>query len=235
MDAIVAVARRHGLKVLEDAAQAHGSTYRGRPAGSLGDAAAFSFYPGKTLGACGEAGAVTTQDPDVCRQVQLLRDHGRGEKYLHVLEGYNGRMDAIQAGFLSVKLKRLEHSNEQRRRLAAAYDAGLNSLPDVRPMANRSWNRSSRHLYVVRSSERDRLRTFLRERGIGTGVHYPIPLHLQPCYRRLGLEAGMFPYAERLCSDVLSLPMFPTMEPGQLRRVITALHGFHERRRRQAA
>ena len=228
MDAIAAVARRHGLKVLEDAAQAHGSLYHGRPAGSLGDAAAFSFYPGKNLGACGEAGAVTTGDPEARRRLLLLRDHGRSDKYVHVLEGYNGRLDALQAGLLSVKLKRLGRWNEQRRRAAAAYDAALASAPGVRPVAVRPWNTSCRHLYVVRSPRRDALQTFLHEQGVAAGVHYPVPLHRQPCYRRLGLAAGTFPHAERLCAEVLSLPLFPEMELAQVERVAAIVRAFSE-------
>jgi dTDP-4-amino-4,6-dideoxygalactose transaminase/acetyltransferase-like isoleucine patch superfamily enzyme len=228
MEAILTVARRHGLKVVEDAAQAHGSRHHSRPAGSLGDAAAFSFYPGKNLGACGEAGAVTTDDPDVRRQVLLLRDHGRSDKYLHVREGYNGRLDAIQAGLLSVKLRHLEEWNERRRQRAAEYDIGLAALPALRRIVVRPENTSSHHLYVVRSARRDALQAFLRERGIATGVHYPVALHLQPCYARLGLGPGSFLQAERSCSEVVSLPIFPEMEPDQVRQVLAALGAFHQ-------
>jgi dTDP-4-amino-4,6-dideoxygalactose transaminase len=226
MDAIAEVARRYGLRVLEDACQAHGSAFRGRPAGSLGDAAAFSFYPGKNLGACGEGGAVTSNDPEVHRRVLLLRDHGRSDKYLHVLEGYNGRLDAIQAGFLSVKLKHLPRWNEQRRRLAARYDEALAALGGPRPVTVRPWATSCYHLYVVRSPLRDRLQAHLQEWGVATGVHYPVPLHRQPCYRRLGLPEGAFPQAERSCAEVLSLPIFPEMEAPQQERVLAALAAF---------
>ena len=228
MDALVAIARRHGLKVLEDAAQAHGSLYHGRAAGSLGDAAAFSFYPGKNLGACGEAGAVTTSDPEVRRLLLLLRDHGRSDKYVHVLEGYNGRLDAVQAGLLSVKLKRLARWNDQRRRLAASYDAAFAASTAVRPVKVQPWNASSCHLYVVRSARRDGLQAFLQKRGVATGIHYPVPLHRQPCYRRLGLASGAFPNAERWCAEVLSLPLFPEMETAQVNQVIAALQAFQQ-------
>ncbi len=226
MDAIGNIARRHGMKVLEDAAQAHGSTYRGRPAGSLADAAAFSFYPAKNLGACGEGGAITTNDPEIQRQVLLLRDHGRSAKHVHELEGYNGRLDALQAGFLSVKLKHLKRWNDRRHQLASEYNDALAALPELRPIAVRPWNRSSHHLYVVRTPQRDRLLDFLRENGIDAGVHYPTPLHLQPCYRRLGLPPGTFPHAEACCAEVLSMPLFPEMEPAQVQQVIAALQAF---------
>jgi dTDP-4-amino-4,6-dideoxygalactose transaminase/acetyltransferase-like isoleucine patch superfamily enzyme len=226
MDPILAVARRYGLKVLEDAAQAHGSAYKGRPAGSLGDAAAFSFYPGKNLGACGEAGAVTTHDAEVRRKVMLLRDHGRSDKYLHVVEGYNGRLDALQAGLLSVKLRHLERWNERRRQVAADYDQALAAHPEIRPVVVLPENTSSRHLYVVRLDRREQALGFLREQGIAAGVHYPIPLHRQPCYQRLAFPAGSFPHAEACCAQVLSLPLFPEMESAQVRRVTAALRRF---------
>ncbi|MFO0968012.1 MAG: DegT/DnrJ/EryC1/StrS family aminotransferase [Gemmataceae bacterium] len=228
MDAIVAIARRFGLKVLEDAAQAHGATYRGRPAGSLADAAAFSFYPGKNLGACGDGGAITTDDPDIRKHALLLRDHGRTDKYVHGIEGYNGRLDALQAGLLSVKLKRLDQWNERRRMLAAEYADALAAVPDVRPVRIRPENRSSFHLFVAHSTQRDRLQAFLRERGIATGIHYPMPLHLQPCYRRLNLPPGTFPHAERSCAQVLSLPIFPEMEKAMVRQVVAAVEAFQQ-------
>ncbi len=226
MDEIVEIARRYEMRVLEDAAQAHGSTYHGRPAGSLGDAAAFSFYPGKNLGACGEGGAVTTSDAEVRRAVMLLRDHGRTDKYVHGIEGYNGRLDAIQAGFLSVKLRELPGWNDARRRVADVYDEALPQVRCVKPVEVKPWNRSCYHLYVVRTDRRDDLRTFLTERGIGVGVHYPIALHRQPCYDRLGLAEGSFPHAERACAEVLSLPMFPGLSSGQVEYVTESLRAF---------
>ena len=235
MEAIVTIARRYGLKVLEDAAQAHGATYRGRPAGSLGDAAAFSFYPGKNLGACGEAGAITTNDPEIQEHALLLRDHGRTEKYVHAVEGYNGRLDAIQAGLLSVKLRHLDDWNKHRRLLASEYAKGLANIFDVRPVRIHSNSQSSYHLYVVRTRRRDQLQAFLRQRGIASGIHYPIPLHLQPCYRRLGLQAGTFPNAERSCSLVLSLPIYPEMEKAQVRHVVSSIREFQPTAHRKVA
>ncbi len=229
MDAICDVARRHGLRVLEDAAQAHGSTYRGQPAGALGDAAAFSFYPGKNLGACGEGGAVTTNDPELARHVLLLRDHGRSDKYAHSIEGYNGRLDAIQAGILQLKLKHLPAWNQRRRHWAGIYDAGLARLSSLRLVRRRAYQESSHHLYVIRSSGREALQGYLREQGIATGVHYPIALHLQACYQRLGLAAGSFPHAEAACAEVLSLPMFPELRVEQVERVVAALRAFDAR------
>jgi dTDP-4-amino-4,6-dideoxygalactose transaminase/acetyltransferase-like isoleucine patch superfamily enzyme len=226
MDAILEIARRRGLKVLEDACQAHGATYHGRAAGALGDAAAFSFYPGKNLGACGEGGAVTSNDPEIARRVLLLRDHGRAEKYSHVLEGYNGRLDAVQAMILSAKLKHLPAWNASRQKWAQVYDAGFSDLSTIQPVVVRPENRSCRHLYVVRSPRRDALQTRLQANGISSGIHYPIPLHLQQCYRRLNYAVGAFPNAEKACAEVLSLPMFPELEPGQVEGVIARVQEF---------
>jgi dTDP-4-amino-4,6-dideoxygalactose transaminase/acetyltransferase-like isoleucine patch superfamily enzyme len=229
MDALLAIAQRYGLKVLEDACQAHGATYRGRVAGSMSDAAAFSFYPGKNLGACGEGGAVTTNDPELARRVLLLRDHGRTDKYAHVLEGYNGRLDAVQAMILSVKLKHLPAWNTARQKWADVYDAGLAGLSTIRPIVVRPQNGSCRHLYVVRSPRRDALQAHLQANGIASGIHYPIPLHLQQCYRHLGHAAGAFPHAEKACAEVLSLPLFPELEQTQVESVITAVREFEEK------
>jgi dTDP-4-amino-4,6-dideoxygalactose transaminase len=226
MDSITAIARRYGLKVVEDAAQAQGSLYRGRPAGSLADVAAFSFYPGKNLGACGEAGAVTTSDEAIERHVLLLRDHGRSGKYVHVIEGYNGRLDAMQAGLLSVKLKHLPRWNEMRRQRAARYSMAFAPLDAARPVEVLPRGTSIYHLYVIRTLQRERLQTFLHERRIATGVHYPLALHLQPCYQRLGLKAGSYPHAERWCAEVLSLPLFPELTEAQQQRVIDAVLQF---------
>ena len=228
MQAIVDIARRYEMKVLEDAAQAHGSVYRGRPAGSLGDAAAFSFYPGKNLGACGEGGAVTTNDAEIARHVRLLRDHGRDTKYTHVIEGYNGRLDALQAGFLLVKLKHLAEGNACRRQRAEFYDEALRQMPRVRPVAMLDDRVSSRHLYVVRCVARGELQQFLADRQIATGVHYPVPLHLQACYARLGYRKGDFPTAEEACEQVLSLPLFPEISQAQVARVVEAVLEFEQ-------
>src|SRR5437867_1876478 len=226
----LALAARYDLIVIEDACQAHGAEYLSnkedcwRKAGSLGRAAAFSFYPGKNLGACGEAGAVTTDDERLARRCQMLRDHGQSRKYFHDIEGYNGRLDAIQAGLLKVKLRHLAKWNEQRRERARGYDElfadaeGTVILPHVP-----SWSRPVYHLYVVRVADREPLQKDLSAAGIGTGIHYPIPLHLAKAYEALGFRPGDFPVAEQAASQVLSLPMYPELSPEQQRRVATTV------------
>src|SRR3984885_13348634 len=203
MDPILELASCYHLIVVEDACQAHGAEYFSRSqkrwikAGSMGDAAAFSFYPGKNLGACGEAGAVTTNNEGIARQIRMLRDHGQSRKYYHEVEGYNGRLDAIQAGILQVKLQHLAEWNRQRREAAARYSELLKPAPaDIIPPYEPSWFRSVYHLYVVRSAERAKLQKHLTEAGIGTGIHYPVPLHLQDAYRSMGFRRGDFPIAE---------------------------------------
>ena len=225
MDAIGAIAARYELTVIEDAAQAHGATYRGRAAGSLSHAGTFSFYPAKNLGACGEAGAIVTHDAALAERARMLRDHGQSEKYLHRMEGANGRMDAIQAGFLRVKLPYLSAWNATRRKIAEAYDAAFAACPidRVQVLAH---NVSSHHLYVIRVEERDALREFLRQRGIHTAMHYPVPLHLQECYRDLGVPAGSYPNAERSAARLLSLPLYPEMTQVQADAVIRGVHDF---------
>jgi dTDP-4-amino-4,6-dideoxygalactose transaminase len=228
MDPILELADRFDLVVVEDACQAHGAEYlsnrehRWRKAGSMGRAAAFSFYPGKNLGACGEAGAVLTDDDEVARRCRMLRDHGQSSKYVHDIEGYNARLDAIQAGALSVKLPLLAKWNEQRRDRARMYDdllAGTESVI-VRPQVP-SWSRPVYHLYVIQVADRDRLQNDLAAAGIGTGIHYPIPLHLTAAYEPLRLCSGDFPVAEHVASHALSLPMFPTLSDDQQRRVVS--------------
>ncbi len=242
MDAIQELAERYNLLVFEDACQAHGAEYfskrenRWRRAGSVGLAAAFSFYPGKNLGACGEAGAVTTDDELLAKKMRMLRDHGQSRKYIHEMEGYNGRLDAIQAGFLRVKLRRLELWNEQRRQIARIYDellaeaGGALILPRVNERA-----RPVFHLYVVRVAEREPLQRDLNAAGINTGIHYPIPLHLLPPYRAFGYHQGDFPIAERAAAEVLSLPMFPGLTPDSQRRVAEELLRLLSVRRRVLA
>ena len=239
MDPILELAARFNFIVIEDACQAHGAEYfskkedRWRKAGSMGRAAAFSFYPGKNLGACGEAGAVTTDDEGVARRCQMLRDHGQSRKYFHDVEGYNGRLDAIQAGVLRVKLRHLAKWNEQRRERARGYDelftgsAGAIALQQV-PL----WSRPVYHLYAVRVADRERLQADLTAAGIGTGIHYPIPLHLLQAYEALGFRPGDFPVAEQAASQVLSLPMFPDLSPEQQRRVTTEV--FQSMRMRES-
>jgi len=222
MDPILDVARRHGLPVIEDAAQAHGATYRGRPVGTMGDLACFSFYPGKNLGCYGDGGALVTDRDDYADQARLLRDHGRRSKYEHLVTGYGYRLDALQAAILRAKLPHLREWNERRRAHAAAYAELLRllgvGLPQELPGA-----RSVYHLYVVRVPARDQVFASMRERGIGVGIHYPIPLHLQPVYRDLGYREGDFPEAERAAREVLSLPMYPELTRAQMERVAAAL------------
>jgi dTDP-4-amino-4,6-dideoxygalactose transaminase len=218
MDSIRELAERYGLIVIEDACQAHGSEYfsakenRRRKAGSMGNAAAFSFYPGKNLGACGEGGAVTTHDEQIARKVRMLRDHGQARKYYHDMEGYNGRLDAIQAGMLTVKLRRLSAWNAQRREIAARYNELFAPVGESLTSPYIPLNAiSNYHLYVVKVQNRDGLRDYLSENHIGTGIHYPIPLHLQKAYEHLGYPQGSFPVAEKAASEILSLPMYPQL------------------------
>ena len=232
MDAILALAEEYGLAVLEDACQAHGAQYYSRrfhhwmTAGSVGLAAAFSFYPGKNLGACGEAGAVTTNDASIAEKIRMLRDHGQSQKYYHRIEGYNGRLDAIQAGLLDVKLRRLSQGNAQRRERAAAYNGLLSNLDGVTCPHEPSWSRAVYHLYVVRTPDRDGMIDHLKRAGIGTGIHYPVPLHLQQAYRSFGYQQGDFPVTERAATEILSLPMFPQLSVEQQVEVAEEIRGF---------
>ncbi len=226
MDPILTLARRHRLAVVEDACQAHGALYRGRAAGTLGEAGAFSFYPTKNLGACGEAGMVVTGRPDLADAVRRLRDHGQAEKYRHVVEGYNGRLDALQAALLRVKLKSLPGWNERRRALADRYRSGLRDLEArgaVALPAEMDWGRHVYHLFAVRIGDRERVRRALRERGIDAGIHYPVPLHLQTAYAPMGLKEGSFPQAERAAREVLTLPLYPELGEAQVDQVCDAL------------
>ncbi len=226
MDPLLALAARHGLWIVEDAAQAHGARYRGRPAGSMGLAGSFSFYPGKNLGSCGEGGAVTTADTGILESVRRLREHGQREKYVHVSEGYNGRLQALQAAILRIKLRHLDEATAGRQRVAHRYQEALNDLPDLELPQVAPWAEHVWHLYVVRSDARDALRQALSEAGIGTGLHYPIPLHRQEAYAHLGYRAGSLPETERAASRLLSLPMFPTLSDSQLERVVDSLRRF---------
>jgi dTDP-4-amino-4,6-dideoxygalactose transaminase len=226
MDPILDLAERYNLLVIEDACQAHGAEYfsrkesRWRKAGSMGKAAAFSFYPGKNMGACGEAGAVTTNDAELARKVRMLRDHGQAQKYYHDTEGYNSRLDAIQAGILRIKLRHLTAWNARRRECACRYQELLGSAdPEIQLPHEPSWSKAVHHLYVVRVQNRDGLQKHLAEAGIGTGIHYPIPLHLQKAYKHLGYRKGDFPVCEGVAADILSLPMFPGLEYDQQDRI----------------
>jgi dTDP-4-amino-4,6-dideoxygalactose transaminase len=217
MDAILDLADRYGLVVIEDACQAHGAEYFSRKhnrwmkAGSMGRAAAFSFYPGKNLGACGEAGAVTTNDGALATKIKMLRDHGQAKKYYHDVEGYNGRLDAMQAGFLHTKLKHLPDWNEKRRQHAERYRQLLGKYEGVILPYEPDWSKAVYHLFVIRVADREQLRDTLGSAGIGTGIHYPIPLHLQKAYATLRYKKGDFPVTERVAAEILSLPIFPEL------------------------
>jgi dTDP-4-amino-4,6-dideoxygalactose transaminase len=230
MDLISALARKHGLWIVEDAAQAHGAEYRGRRCGSMGEMGAFSFYPGKNLGACGEGGAVASSDLARLEIVRKLREHGQSRKYYHDIEGYNGRLDALQAAFLRVKLRRIEKWNEGRRRAARHYRQRLREVPHVRMLECPDHVTPVYHLFVIRAPRRDALQAHLHQCGIGTGLHYPLPLHLQEAYRGLGLRSGAFPVAERASTEILSLPMFPELTPDQIDQVCTAIGEFYRSR-----
>jgi dTDP-4-amino-4,6-dideoxygalactose transaminase len=233
MDAILELAARFGLVVIEDACQAHGAEYFSRKhnrwmkAGSMGKAAAFSFYPGKNLGACGEAGAVTTNDAGIARKISMLRDHGQAQKYYHDVEGYNGRLDAMQAGLLHVKLTHLAKWNAQRRERAAEYNRLFAATDETLvPPFEPSWSRAVYHLYVIRTDDRDGMMNHLKKVGIGTGIHYPIPLHLQKAYAALNYHRGDFPVAEKAAAEIVSLPMFPQLTGEQQARVVEETLSF---------
>jgi dTDP-4-amino-4,6-dideoxygalactose transaminase len=216
MDPILAVARRHGLAVLEDACQAHGAEYKGRRAGSLGDAGCFSFYPGKNLGAYGEAGGVVTSDPQLADRIRMLRDHGQSRKYYHEMVGTNGRMDGIQGAVLSVKLKYLEAWNDARRLHAASYLRFPKEVAAVTAPAEMTYAKHVYHVYAVRTGGRERLIESLAASGIACGVHYPVPIHLQNAYASRGEGTGSFPVAERCAQEFVSLPMFPELTEEQI-------------------
>ncbi len=226
MDPILDVARRHGLWVVEDAAQAHGARYKDRPVGTLGNAACFSFYPAKNLGACGDGGAVVSADARLIERVTLLREHGQESKYVHRMEGYTGRLDAIQAAILRVKLRHVAVWNEMRRRAAAWYGEALAGIAGVEPPVEPEYAESVFHLYAVQAEDRDGLREALTAAGIGVGMHYPTPVHLQEAYRSLGSRAGAFPVAERVAAHTLSLPMFPELTREQVTEVVAAVGRF---------
>jgi dTDP-4-amino-4,6-dideoxygalactose transaminase len=223
MDPILQFARANGLFVIEDAAQAHGALYKGRNAGTIGDAGCFSFYPGKNLGAFGEAGAVVTNDAELAEKIRVLRDHGQSRKYHHTLMGWNCRMDGIQAAVLSVKLCHLEQANLLRRQRASFYNEAFASFDDVATPVEADYARHVYHIYAVRVKERDELRRFLEAKGIGCGVHYPIPIHLQEAWRNFGYSEGAFPITENLAKEFLSLPMFPELAEEQIEYVVRSV------------
>jgi dTDP-4-amino-4,6-dideoxygalactose transaminase len=232
MDPILELAARYNLIVVEDACQAHGAQYfskkenRWRTAGSMGHAGAFSFYPGKNLGACGEAGAITTNDEALAKRMKTIRDHGQAKKYYHDIEGYNGRLDALQAGLLSVKLRHLAEWTKQRQAAAAEYDRLLAKVDGVVAPHVPEWSRPVYHLYVVRVADREGLQKHLAEAKIDTGIHYPIPLHLQKAYEARGLKNGDFPVTEKIALEIVSLPMFPQLQPAAQSRVVQTIQEF---------
>jgi dTDP-4-amino-4,6-dideoxygalactose transaminase len=219
MDPILEFARTHGLFVIEDAAQAHGAEYKGRKAGTMGDAGCFSFYPGKNLGAFGEAGAVVTHNAELRKKIQVLRDHGQSRKYHHTMIGWNCRMDGIQAAVLSIKLRRLEAGNLLRNGHALQYNQAFAGIDEVATPSQANYARHVYHVYAIRVRERDELRRRLEEQEVGCAVHYPIPIHFQEAYRGLGYTAGAFPIAEGLADEFLSLPMFPELTKEQIEYV----------------
>ena len=222
MDGIMDIARRHNLKVIEDAAQAHGATYKGRTIGSIGDAACFSFYPGKNLGAYGDAGAVTTNDPEIAANLRLIRDHGRRDKYEHLVLGVNGRLDTLQAAILRVKLRRLRDWTTRRQEIAATYRNLLAGLPVSLPLT-RADVKSVYHVFAIRTNQRELLQAATKASGIASGVHYPIPVHLQPAYGFLGHKEGDFPTSELASQQVFSLPIYPEMTDAQIAEVADVL------------
>jgi len=220
MDPILEFGRDHGLPVIEDACQAHGATYKGKPVGTFGDTACFSFYPGKNLGAFGEAGAIVTSNSELDQKLRVLRDHGQERKYFHSVIGWNCRMDGIQAAVLRIKLSKLEAANQRRRNHAAQYDAGLGDFDGVTTPAQASYARHVYHIYAIRVRSRDETIRSLTDQGIATGIHYPVPVHLQEAYQTLGYTRSSFPNAERCAAEFVSLPMYPELTHPQIEQVI---------------
>jgi dTDP-4-amino-4,6-dideoxygalactose transaminase len=222
---IMEVARVHNLKVIEDAAQAHGATYEGRKLGTIADAAAFSFYPSKNLGANGDAGAVTTNDAEIAERVRRLRNYGQEKRYYHSSKGTNSRLDEVQAAILSAKLKHLDEWNQRRRAIARMYDQEIVNSGIQKP-AEMDYGTHNYHLYVIRCDRRDQLQKHLTERGVGTLIHYPVPIHLQQAYQDLQKREGDYPVAESLAGQILSLPIFPELTYDEARHVIESINSF---------
>jgi dTDP-4-amino-4,6-dideoxygalactose transaminase len=226
MDTILKIAQKNSIAVIEDACQAHGAEYKNKKTGSIGSVGCFSFYPGKNLGAFGEGGAVVTRDESVAQKIRMIRDHGQKKKYLHDLEGYNGRLDAIQAGVLRIKLKRLNQWNSARRKNAAYYNELITEIPSITLLIEAEFSHSVYHLYVILLDDRDGLEKFLDSKGISTGLHYPLPLHLQKAYQHLGYKKGDFPVTEHIAERLLSLPMFPELTRKQIEYVVESIKEF---------
>jgi dTDP-4-amino-4,6-dideoxygalactose transaminase len=224
MEPIMALARDHKLKVLEDACQAHGAEYRQKRAGSLGDVGCFSFYFTKNLGAYGESGIITTSDPEIAKRCRMIRDHGQNTKYYHSMIGFNGRLDEIQAAVLKVKLPHLDKWIEERRRLARLYDASL--PPSIIKPQEMPWAKHVYYVYVIRTPDRDRLRDWLNSKGIGTGIHYPVPIHRQEAWRAYGGEDISLPVTEQITGEILSLPMYPELKVEEINYICDCIREF---------
>jgi dTDP-4-amino-4,6-dideoxygalactose transaminase len=227
IDPIMAIAKKHGLYVIEDACQAHGSEYKGKKTGSMGRTGCFSFYPGKNLGAYGEGGAVVTNDDALAAKMRMFRDHGQAKKYYHGIIGWNARMDGIQGAVLNVKLKYLQGWNDSRRKLAQEYTRQLSGVKQIITPQEADYARHNYHIYAVRVEERDKLMAFLAEKGISCGIHYPVPIHLQDAYSFLNLDVGSFPIAEKCAAEYLSLPMYPELTSEQINYVAKEIKEFY--------
>lgn len=229
MNKIMEIAKKHNLKVIEDACQAHGAKYDGEKAGSFGDAAAFSFYPAKNLGAFGDAGIAVSNDKELIEKIKMLRNYGQSKKYHHNFFAFNRRMDTIQAAILNIKLKHLDEWNEQRRKIASIYSRGLENLKGIVEIPKEDKNKEHiYHLYVIRTEKREELQNFLKEKGIDTGIHYPLPIHLQEAFRHLGYKEGDFPRTEEYAKQILSLPVFPGMADEEAKNVVNEIKSFFD-------
>ncbi len=228
MAPILELARKYQLVVIEDVAQAHGAEYKGKKAGTMGDMGCFSFYPSKNLGAYGDGGMIITDDNTLAERLKLLRNYGQEKRYYHKIKGFNSRLDEMQAAILRKKLRHLDNWNHQRRQHAALYYSLLEHEPVITPV-EAAHNRHVYHLYVIRTQDRDRLQSYLREHGIGTLIHYPIPVHLQEAYADLDIPHGTFPAAEGCAGEILSLPMFPELGAVQIEEICSCIHEFHRR------
>jgi dTDP-4-amino-4,6-dideoxygalactose transaminase len=226
MDPIMKIAKKHNLFVIEDACQAHGAKYKGKRAGSIGDVSAFSFYPGKNLGAYGDGGAVTTNDSEIAEKILILRNYGSKVKYHHLVKGYNFRLDTIQAAVLRVKLRHLDTWNDRRREIAAMYTNDLEGVVKTPRVVDGV--ESIYHLYVVEVEEREKLQEFLKEKGVITLIHYPIPIHLQPAYAELGYKRGDFPFTDKSSERILSLPMYAELSNEEIKYITNSIKQFYK-------
>lgn len=226
MDPILEIAQEKNLYVIEDACQAHGAEYKGRKCGSIGNIGCFSFYPGKNIGAFGEGGAVTTNNEEIAKKIEMLRDHGQSKKYYHEIIGINSRLESIQAAILDVKLKYLNEWNDKRRKNAKHYNERLSKLDKIKTPVEKEYGKHIYHLYIIQNNKRDKLKEFLKSKGIATGLHYPIPIHLQQAYSHLGLAKGSFPVTESYVQKILSLPMFPELEKEEIDFIVDSITDF---------